>query len=80
MVSGTAQCAATTTPQSIQDVPRISIQDAKITFDSGEALFLDVRDLESYNYAHIPGALHIPIAELESRLGEIPTDKLIIPY
>jgi 3-mercaptopyruvate sulfurtransferase SseA len=72
--------ATTTPPLSSQDVPRISLEDAKAAFDSGEATFVDVRDADSYNYAHISGAINIPISELESRMDEIPMDNLIILY
>ena len=41
--------------------------------------FLDVRETEEINESgSISGYVHIPIGQLESRLGEIPKDKLVI--
>lgn len=46
----------------------------------GEVVVLDVRPSEEYRSGHIPGALSLPVDELERRLAEIPTDKEIIAY
>ena len=44
--------------------------------DLGErVVVLDVRTIEEFRAGHVPGALHIPVDELEKRLGEVPTDK-----
>jgi rhodanese-related sulfurtransferase len=45
-----------------------------------EAILLDVRPSVEYEAAHIPGALSIPYDELERRLSEVPTSKLIVAY
>ena len=36
---------------------------------------IDVRDAEDYAAAHVAGAVHIPLAELEDRAGELPVGK-----
>jgi hypothetical protein len=61
-------------------VARISLEEAKAAFDSGEAVFVDVRDALAYQENHIPGAVSIPLAELEARLGELDPDDWIITY
>ena len=33
-----------------------------------------------YTYAHLPGALNIPLRELEARLSELPRDHEIVAY
>ncbi len=43
-------------------------------------VLIDVRNPEGYQKEHVPGAINIPEAELEKRLGEIPKDKEIIVY
>jgi rhodanese-related sulfurtransferase len=35
------------------------------------ALLIDLRSKEEYTSGHLPGAIHIPMLELESRLDEI---------
>ena len=59
---------------------RLSLEDAKATFDDGSGLFLDVRSESSYTASHIPGAFSIPLAELESRMTELNPDQWIITY
>ena len=46
----------------------------------GEVLVLDVRPSDEYETAHLPYARSIPLAELKSRLEEIPTDKPVVAY
>jgi len=46
----------------------------------GEFLLLDVRQPEEYEAGHIPGAMLIPLGELESRREELEQDKKIITY
>ena len=45
-----------------------------------DVYLLDVRPSDEFNQKHILNANSIPIEELNSRLGEIPKDKLIITY
>ncbi|WP_297920152.1 metalloregulator ArsR/SmtB family transcription factor [Metallibacterium sp.] len=47
---------------------------------SGEALVLDVRPEQEYRNGHIPGALSVPLAELEQRLAELPRDRQVVAY
>ena len=46
----------------------------------GEFLLLDVRQPEEYEAGHIPGAMLIPLGELEARQGELDRNKKIIAY
>lgn len=70
----------TPTPASVEQVERISLADAKAAFDSGKAIFLDVRDVNSYAAAHIPGAVLIPLNDLATRLAELDQAAWIISY
>ena len=47
---------------------------------SGKVVVIDVRPLEEYRTAHIPGALAIPFQELKRRLSELPRDKEMVAY
>jgi len=46
----------------------------------GLVTVLDVRPAEEYAAGHVPGAVNIPIHELEKRLGELPKRKEIVAY
>jgi rhodanese-related sulfurtransferase/predicted transcriptional regulator len=46
----------------------------------GATTLLDVRPEDEYALGHLPGALNIPLAELERRLAELPPDHLIVAY
>lgn len=47
---------------------------------SGEVTVLDVRPVEEYRAGHIPGALSIPVGELQARLQELPKNRQIVAY
>ena len=47
---------------------------------SGAATVIDVRPAEEYAAGHIPGALSLPLEELESRLADLPADAEIVAY
>jgi rhodanese-related sulfurtransferase len=47
---------------------------------SGDVTVLDVRPLEEYRAGHIPGAISIPVGELEARLKELPGDREVVAY
>lgn len=46
----------------------------------GLVTVLDVRPPEEFAFGHLPGAVNIPIHELEKRLGELPKRKEVIAY
>jgi rhodanese-related sulfurtransferase len=47
---------------------------------SGEVTVIDVRPRTEYDAGHIPGALSIPLAELEERLNTLPPNQEIVAY
>lgn len=47
--------------------------------DGGTTL-LDVRPEDEFALGHLPGALNIPLAELERRLSELPPGHLVVAY
>ncbi len=46
----------------------------------GEVTVLDVRPYEEYQAGHIPGAMSVPLAELERKLTVLPRDREIVAY
>ena len=61
---------------------RIAITNLKSKIDSGEKfLLIDVReDWELEKNGAIAGAIHIPMAELDARMKDIPKDAEIVFY
>jgi rhodanese-related sulfurtransferase len=46
----------------------------------GLVTVLDVRPREEYAAGHLPGAVNIPIAELEKRLNDLPKRREVVAY
>jgi len=46
----------------------------------GDAVVIDVRPVEEYRTAHLPRAVSLPLAELETRIAELPPDREIVAY
>lgn len=57
----------------------ISPREAKTLIDQG-AVLLDVRTTDERKLACIPGSMHIPIAELGERRGELPRGKIVVTH
>jgi ArsR family transcriptional regulator len=47
---------------------------------TGTATALDVRPEDEFSGGHIPGAINIPLAQLERRLAELPAGVEIVAY
>ncbi len=62
------------------EIQRVSLEDAIDAYESKTAVFVDVRDADSYHQGHIPGAINIPLGQLESRAGELDANRWIITY
>ncbi|WP_067620550.1 ArsR/SmtB family transcription factor [Alicyclobacillus acidiphilus] len=58
----------------------LSIEQLESRLQSGDITLIDVRPKEEYDFCHIPGAISIPITELEKRLSSLPRDKDIVAY
>ena len=58
----------------------VSRDDLLARLQDGMVTVLDVRPEDEFAIGHLPGALNIPLAELERRLGELPADREVIAY
>ena len=69
-------------PQTEADVPRASLEMALTAYTAGAAIFVDVRSADEYTASHIPGAINIPLNEIEFNpiLPNIDQDQWIITY
>ena len=64
------------------ETERIAVSELKSKLESGEEfLLIDVReDRELEEDGAIPGAIHIPVAELDKRMKDIPKDIRLVFY
>ncbi|KRQ87073.1 Coenzyme A disulfide reductase [Caloramator mitchellensis] len=63
-----------------EEKKNIAKEESKIK-ESNEPLIIDVRTREEFSYGAYPGAINIPLDELESRIGELgKKDRKIILY
>ncbi|MEI2358932.1 ArsR/SmtB family transcription factor [Mesobacillus zeae] len=58
----------------------ITLSELKDRMDKGEVLLLDVRPKEEYEKSHIPGAVNIPIEELDDKLSSLPANFDVVAY
>jgi thiosulfate sulfurtransferase len=64
----------------MNEVPQVQIQEAKKKFDEKQCMFVDIRDPGSYREAHIPGALHLDDANVQSFVENTDKDREVIVY
>ncbi|MDP3743989.1 MAG: rhodanese-like domain-containing protein [Methylotenera sp.] len=57
------------------DVASISPKAAEVMFAEQKAIIVDVREDSEWNEQHIAGAIHIPLAQVASRLAELAQHK-----
>ncbi len=67
----------------VDEIKTLAPSEVKTVLDrdkKGEYLLLDVRQPEEYESGHIPGAMLMPLGELEARWEELERGKKIITY
>jgi rhodanese-related sulfurtransferase len=58
----------------------LTLQDLLDRLRVGEVVLLDTRPEEEFRSGHIPGALNVPVEELEARLHVLPMEQEVIAY
>ena len=56
----------------------IPIEVYRENFQPGDHVLVDVREPEEWVTGRIPGAIHIPLNDLPTRLAEIPQDRPVV--
>jgi len=69
-------------PRTEADVPRVSVEGARVALDSGEAIIVDVRNAQAYAAGHIAGAISMPLDRMEADRAalNLKKDQWIITY
>jgi len=78
MTSNSASPLFNTTDTATITVQEVSMEEAVKAWQEKRVLFIDVRTLEEYRQGYIPGAVLIPLDELDKRIGEVPKDKKVL--
>ncbi|MFF9158430.1 rhodanese-like domain-containing protein [Streptomyces sp. NPDC014846] len=60
-----------------EDTDHLTREELLDRVKAGTATVIDVRPTEEYAAGHIPGALSIPLEELEARLAELPAAEIV---
>ena len=76
-----AGCAASAQLADETAVPRLSVAELKKALDAGQALIIDVRDSRSFADGHLPGAINIPLEQIQQSLARLKgSRKVIVAY
>ena len=62
----------------LDGVDHVDVREAARAAEAGEVLLLDVREDEEFAAGHAPGALHVPLADLPARAGELPEQEVFV--
>jgi len=60
-----------------QQIPSVVVAELDDTL-LAEAFVLDVREPDEWDRGHIEGAVHIPLGDLQQRVGEVPADQKVL--
>lgn len=58
----------------------VSIRDLLSRMDDGTLVLLDVRSDDEFTQGHLPGAINIPIEQLEQRINELSLNADVVAY
>lgn len=64
----------------VQAAPRTTVAELDALLADDAVTLIDIRNPGERESGAIPGSLHIPLAQLRLRLGEVPTDKPIVVH
>ena len=75
ILEGNPTAAQVGLPRTEDEVPRISLEETLAAIQNGEAVVVDVRSAQAYQASHIPGAISIPLGEIETNPAGLSLDK-----
>ena len=58
----------------------VTLPELRRRLRDGSATVIDVRPRDEYHAGHLPGALSVPVGELQRRLRELPKSREVIAY
>ena len=60
------------------DITSEAFQEQFLSGNKGDFQFIDVREIDEYEEAHIPGTTLIPLSEFQARVSEINKDTPVV--
>ena len=66
--------------QNADEVPRITVNEAKKDYDTGNVVVVDSRPEAAFKNEHITGAINIPFGSPDDKFSALPQGKKIIVY
>ena len=64
----------------VRTAPRTTVAELDRLLAQDAAILIDIRNPGELESGTIPGAIHIPLAQLRSRLDMVPTDRTIVVH
>ncbi len=64
----------------VQTAPRVTVAELDRLLAEDAVLLIDIRNPGEVDQGSIPGAVHIPLAQLRARLDLVPTDRSIVVH
>jgi len=58
----------------------VKVEELRGRLQNGDIILLDVRPEVEYENGHLPGALSLPLEEVEQKLASLPDEKTIVAY
>ena len=62
------------------DVPEIEIPQAQEHFVAGTATFVDIRDPDSFQTGHVPGAIHLDNSNVQQFVADTDKQSTVVVY
>ena len=73
--------AALSKPTEVSEPATLSVQEVKALLDGpSKPPIFDARPKASYDAGHLPGAISLPLDQLDGRIAEVPKDRLSVFY
>lgn len=66
--------------EATEGIEALSAPELAEQLEQREMIIIDLRPVEEFAAAHIPGAISIPASKLEERMGELPRDRTLVAY
>lgn len=71
---------AATAPQAPFVPPQMIVDEVKARLETGGVVVVDARFRTDFDESHVPGAISMPLSEIEQRFMELPAGKAIVVY